>query len=312
MNRILYECLDFQVPAGGIRRLYRHVEVLSAAGFQASILHHTPGFKIEWFDSTAPVMYWDKGFVFDASDVLVIPEGHTNVMRDTRGFPCRRVVIALNWARIFGSLRIGVDWRSFDIKHVIAGSLYEKKFISETMGLESTAIVSGIDLDVFRPSPHKQCAIAFMPRKDTEYFHLIASIFRARCPQYIDVPFIPLENVSHDQVAKTLSTSGLFLANTFPEGLSRKTLEAMASGCLVVGFAGKGSLECMDHLVNCYLAADADALQAAEYLEAAVQSFKSGGSLEMQRAARKTAKKYSLTQEQVNVIAFWNKFMAQP
>jgi glycosyltransferase involved in cell wall biosynthesis len=48
-----------------------------------------------------------------------------------------------------------------------------------------------------------------------------------------------------DDVAKTLGTCHLFLATGFPEGCPLPPLEAMASGCIVTGFAGYGGWDYM-------------------------------------------------------------------
>ena len=167
MARILYECSDLEFPAGGMRRLYRHVEILTRHGFDAKILHHTPGYEPRWFDSPVPIDYWFEGYTFAHDDVLVIPEGHVDIMRVARDLPCRRVVIALNWGNIFRRLELGEDWRSLGLNNVIAGSRYEHEFILSSMGIESTVIASGIDTALFTPADRKQCLISCMPRKNT-------------------------------------------------------------------------------------------------------------------------------------------------
>jgi hypothetical protein len=309
MGRILYECLDLNFPTGGARRLYRHVEVLRKHGFDARMLHHTPGFVLSWFSSSAQVDYWTDDYEFFPDDVLVIPEGHTGTMRNTKDLPCRRLVIALNWANIFRNLRLGENWRSLGITNAIAGSLYEHQFILSTMGIQSATIVSGIDAELFSPANDKQCRITYMPRKNPEYFHLIAAVFRSKFPEYASVPFISIEMLPHVDVAKIFSESAIFLAHTFPEGLSRKTLEAMACGNIVVGFAGHGSLECMNHKSNCYLADDGDVLVAAELLGLAVSDFYSGRSVAMREAAITTARTYSLEREEKTIVKFWTTFL---
>jgi len=246
---------------------------------------------------------------FTADDILVIPEGHTDIMASTVFLPCRRVIIALNWANIFASLPVGLDWNSFQISGAIAGSEYEQTFIRETMGLDSTVIVSGIDSAMFKPSATKLCQIAFMPRKNARVFHLIASAFRSMFPEFSEVPFVPVDGVSHGQVAHVLAESAVFLATSFPEGLARPPLEAMASGCSVVGFAGRGSLEYMEHRKNCYLAADMDVLNAAQLLGAALRDFKEGTASVMQKAGRETALRYSLEREEETVVTYWGEFL---
>lgn len=312
MTRILYECWDLEKPFGGVRRLYRHVEILSRNGYDAAILHHRPGFRVEWLTSTAPVKYASSGLDLEPDDVLVIPEGHTDVIASTVFSPCRRVVIALNWANIFSALPVGLDWRHLGISEVIAGSQYEQTFVKQTMGLDSTVIVSGIDGTLFQPAARKVCQVAFMPRKNANVFHLIASVFRSKFPQYSEVQFVPIEGLAHEQVSRVLSESAIFLATSFPEGLARPPLEAMACGCVVVGFSGRGSLEYMDHLRNCYLADDMDVLSVAEHLGAALSAVEDGRAGGMQVAARETARRYSLEREEDTVLGYWRRCLATP
>ncbi len=307
-TRIFYQCLDMPEPSGGIRRLYRHVEILHAYGLPAWILHQRRGFKVGWFPTDAPIAYWETDFALRPSDILVIPEGHTDVIIATADAACERVIIALNWANIFRRLPIGQNWRDYGIRHVIAGSQYEREFIRRTMGIESCVLASGTDARLFHTS-RKQLQIAYMPRKNADLFHVIACCFRSMYPQWNHVPFVPIDRVSHEGVARVLSQSAVFLATSFPEGLARPPLEAMASGCLVVGFAGHGSLEYMTHGETCYRAEDGDLLTAAEYLHLALQQVVSGEAEPMIAAARETASRYSLEREEQAVIAFWRQFL---
>src|SRR3954470_5384147 len=47
---------DLKHPLGGMRMLYRHVDILNANGFQAYIVHSSPKFEIEWFEYSTPVL----------------------------------------------------------------------------------------------------------------------------------------------------------------------------------------------------------------------------------------------------------------
>jgi hypothetical protein len=310
-RRIFYECRDVSKPSGGIRRLYRHVEILTAHGIPACILHHARGFRISWFETQAPVAYWDRRFAFSPGDILVIPEGHTDVIIATAGAAYERVAIALNWANIYRRLAIGTDWRDYGIRHVIAGSQCERDFLLRSMGLDSVVLASGTDLDLFRDRGGKRLQIAYMPRKNADMFHMIACIFRSRFPQWAHVSFVPIDAVSHHDVARVMAESALFLATSFPEGLARPPIEAMASGCIVVGFAGRGSLEYMQHGESCYRADDGDALSAAEYLDLALQALTGGQAAAMKAAARETAARYSLEREEQRVLEYWQRFLAE-
>jgi Glycosyl transferases group 1 len=311
VKRIFYECRDVPHPSGGVRRLYRHVEILNKNGFSAFIVHHSSGFKPSWFEVNVPTLYWSDGITIDSEDVLVIPEGHTDIMMRTRNDNYRRIVIALNWANIYAHLPVGTDWRQLGIKHVISGSLYEQEFIRRSMGLSSVVIPSGVDLSLFNPRKQKIRQIAYMPRKNEKWFHIIAAIFRSQNDDLSSVPFVAIDKVSHREVARILCESAVFLATGFPEGLARPPIEAMAAGCIVVGFAGRGSLEYMQHGCNCLLADDMDALTAAEHLGAAVRLFGTPEAKEFEAAALQTAARYSLEREESNVVQYWTKFFSE-
>jgi Glycosyl transferases group 1 len=310
LNRIFYECKDVTAPSGGVRRLYRHVEILNRHGFQAYVLHHTPGFKPTWFETNAPTAYWTEELKLDRGDVMVMPASHPDVIIRTSGAEYERVVIALGWAFIYAGLPTGRDWRHFGIRHVIAGGMYEREFVLKSMGLESTVIASGVDFTLFQPAEHKKCQIAYMPRKNQNWFHMIASVFRSRGGDNADVPLVPIDKLSHREVGQLLSESAVFLNTAFPEGLARPPLEAMACGCLVVGFAGRGPLEYMRHEENCLIADDMDVLTAADHLATAIDRFRKGGAAEMQAAARCTAAAYSLEREEEKVVQYWTQFFS--
>src|SRR4051794_7674416 len=46
---------DFNLPAGGVRVFYRHVDTLNAAGLKASILHSRRGFRCTWFENNTQI-----------------------------------------------------------------------------------------------------------------------------------------------------------------------------------------------------------------------------------------------------------------
>ncbi|WP_296314950.1 glycosyltransferase [Winogradskyella sp. UBA3174] len=57
MPRLLFVCPDIQQPSGGIKQIYRQVDVLNKNNFEAYILHENSGFKCNWFANTTPVVY---------------------------------------------------------------------------------------------------------------------------------------------------------------------------------------------------------------------------------------------------------------
>jgi len=280
------------------------VEILNKHGIDAALLHRSPAFKISWFETTAPVRFYDDNFLFEDRDVLVIPEVMTSLMRLTSNLTLRRVAIALNWALIYRYLPPETDWRTYNIDQAIAGSHYEQEFIAKTMGIHAHILVSGTDTNVFHPSDVKDVQIVYMPRKNS-MAPVILGAFRSMYPGFKDVPSVAIENLSHREVAHILGKSAIFIAGSFPEGMARPPLEAMACGCIVVGFAGRGSLEYMRSQQNCYLADDGDVLGAAECLAKALSDILDGNSIPMQQEALRTAAQYDLANEEARVLEYW-------
>ena len=305
---IYYLCPDITIPSGGVRRIYRHVEILARHGFTTAVLHQSRNFQPGWFSSNVPVRDTEHLRYLRDKDILVLPEVcYQAITQQDVGY--RRVVIALSWAYIYYGLAPGQKYQTFGITDVICGCEYIREFIAATMGLSGRVIRAGIETDRFCPAAEKALQIACMPRKNKGYLHNIECAFRSQFPQFDHVPFIRLEGVDHDQVAARLAESALFLSTGFPEGIARPVLEAMASECLVVGFHGRGGLEYMRHRDNCYVVPDADVLGASKALAEAIIEFQSR-SRAMQGSARATALLYSNEREEEDVLTFWADFLS--
>ena len=60
-------------PSGGIKILYRHVDVLNRNGIDAALLHQNSGFRCSWFENETRIAYLDNKQL-SATDFLVIRE----------------------------------------------------------------------------------------------------------------------------------------------------------------------------------------------------------------------------------------------
>jgi glycosyltransferase involved in cell wall biosynthesis len=58
--RLLYLCPDYIAPSGGIRVIYRHVDILSRNGYDAFVVHEREGFRCTWFENSTPVLGWSS------------------------------------------------------------------------------------------------------------------------------------------------------------------------------------------------------------------------------------------------------------
>jgi glycosyltransferase involved in cell wall biosynthesis len=58
-----------------------------------------------------------------------------------------------------------------------------------------------------------------------------------------DFEIFPIEDMSEKQTAEVLRESMIFLSFGYPEGFSLPPAEAMACGCIVIGYHGMGGRE---------------------------------------------------------------------
>ena len=83
-----------------------------------------------------------------------------------------------------------------------------------------------------------------MPRKNSEHVHAILTALKLSSrPLPVLWTGQALVNLPHQQIAKHLSLSRIFLSFGFPEGFGLPVAEAMASGCWVIGYTGLGGNE---------------------------------------------------------------------
>src|SRR5690606_20220712 len=70
---VFYLAPDLAAPSGGTRVIYRHVDLLNAAGVEAAVVHQRRGFRCDWFPNSTPVVAAGQVTLAPA-DVIVVPE----------------------------------------------------------------------------------------------------------------------------------------------------------------------------------------------------------------------------------------------
>ena len=275
MPSILYFCPDFPLPSAGTKRLYRHVHHLNQAGFKAFIVHQKEGFSLSWHGIRVPVL-WIENLPHLAKDsVLVFPEVMSSLMQQTRDLTIPRIVIALNWALIYRNLPAGLNWKDFGILRAITPSPFVKQFIEWTMGLDVTLIENYVDTTRYAYQPEKKANnIAYISRKDLSG-EILRSVFERRQGSLCHYNWVRLGNLNEEHYASQLAHSRIFLATSQEEGMPTSVLEAMASGCIVIGYSGLGGSDFMrgdgpDQ--NCMLVENGDYLALGRCLEKVVDT----------------------------------------
>ena len=108
-------------------------------------------------------------------------------------------------------------------------------------------IVNAIEDNLFAFCFSHSKSIAYMPRKNFSHSHVFVELVKSQAWfQNSCWSFVPIVNKSLSDVSSILSSSSLFLSFGYPEGFGLPLAEAIASGCMVVGYDGIGGREISD------------------------------------------------------------------
>ena len=163
--------------------------------------------------------------------------------------------------------------------------------------------------DYFQPGP-KQLQIAFSPRKRLHEAVFLKEYFCDQAPEYADVPWRSLTNVSRQEAAAIMGQSPVYVALPMLESLGLMSLEAMASGCHVVGYTGLGGAEYATP-ENADWIAEGDHQGFVAKMRAALQLHESGTPDPKLEAGRKTAAQFTRETFEKELKAAWLAIMGE-
>lgn len=270
MKRFLFYVPSVATPTGGVSVILDWVQILRANGFQAEAFSDSPDYSYKFGKAHAEILYiaeaerkrvlHRKGIVTRVlglgragssskdtlscreDDVVIIPEYAANWLPDA--FPTQQLVLLVQAFTMFSN----PDYLS-GIKTKRFGSVIAVSDICE--GYSRFAgftpvhkVPIAIASDIFFPRP-KENTICYMPRRRPGDIDLVLNALRLN-KRIEDFQLCPIDRMPIAKVAEAMGRSRIFLSFSQREGFGLPPAEAMASGCLVVGFTGGGGDEYFD------------------------------------------------------------------
>ncbi len=317
---------------GGVAVLLQLVGILRSGGVEAILALREAG-RAPDEAGELPSVAFDQANP-GPEDVWLVPEGWPNALAPGLSGKARCMVYCQNWAYFFNGLPENVSWKNLPVSF-IAVSHPVSLFIETALGTAPPILRPGIDLGHFHPPMAKPTAspvrVAYMPRKNKALAEQIKAMTESRrSVTGVAAEWVPIEHLDRDGVAETLRSCHIFLATGYPEGFSLPPLEAMACGCLPVGFTGFGGWDYMRQARtgdpepsfplrsvpwggNGMYAHDGDVLAAALALDEALRWWAKGGRrLEAALAAcRETVSHYGLDRQREAVMALWKGVLGE-
>jgi glycosyltransferase involved in cell wall biosynthesis len=295
--------------------IYRFVDILNSAGISAAVVHRDRRFRCTWFENETTIR-GAKDVRFEGGDLLIIPEWY------------RRLIPLL----AIGVPHLILNQNAYE---TFSGVLYEEGKDAGVMSADTVGIVSisednlrylklcfpdkridsirlSIDTDLFQPRA-KRKVIALMPRKRLNELNQILHLLAQRNSLEGGWELLPIIHVSEREVAERLGHAAIFLALNAREGIAVPGLEALASGCVVVGFHGGSGEEYMTPDVAVPIA-DGEIASLVLALETEMERWvkKDQAQLEMtHRGVELVNAKYTRERERADVIRVFGEALAR-
>jgi hypothetical protein len=315
--KIYVLCPDHDEPSGGVRKLYRHVDVLNANGFSACIVHEKKGFRCTWFKSSTPVESYRrviKSITREPQSCMVVPEIYGPQIAEHAPGVKKVIFNQSGYYTFFGYTLdpsdLDTPYHHHDVIAALVVSEDTRAYLQYAFpGLQVHRLRNGIDPALFHYSEKKSRRIAFMPGKNDEDILQVVNLLKFRGVLQ-DYELAPIAGRSESETAAILRESLLFLNFGVQEGFGMPPAEAMACGAIVVGYDGIGGREFL-RAPYAYPVPTREVVRFAQSVEhlLALHAREPHALAEQARAAAAfITATYSPANEVHDIVAFWNQF----
>ena len=314
MTRIYILCPDWPEPSGGVKKLYRHAEVLGYHRIAATIVHQKRDFRPNWFQSSATVSYEDQ-IKPGASDFMLVPEvaaSQVFKMARWRGLP--KLIINQGAYQTFTGYsfvpnELESPYVDADFKGAIVVSDDSKRYLEFAFPtIKVIRIHNSVDPRLFYPTGTKKRQIAFMPRRNGKDALQVINMLKFRGTlDGFDLAVI--YKLPEGESARVLRESIIFLSLGKAEGSPLPPAEAMACGCLVIGYDGRGGREFITPEYAFPVEAG-DIVSFASTLESVIRQLRGDPEplrQKAQRASEFILGTYTPQREEADILAAWGE-----
>ncbi|UUX48377.1 glycosyltransferase family 4 protein [Nisaea acidiphila] len=311
MTQIAYLTVsNLTKPVGGIMVQAAHVAALAREGYDAKLCTTFSGDRPDWIDPNAPLVNSNRAAV-GPGDVLVLHDSVPRTMFDRfMSMPLRRVFFCQNHYFIDQTLSPEERLADFPIDAFICASEPIAAYLRDFHGVADPVVIRPGIMQPQVESVEKRLRVCFMPRKRLIESGAVIHRLRNLHPELADVAFVSIHGQHPAKVAEVMAECAVFLSLSVNEGLGLPPLEAMQSGCLVVGYHGGGGLDyATEESGLWYDSATPDDLVAllADALKRLKEQPKAFD--RMLEAGKRTAEGYRLDAMERELLRFWENFL---
>jgi hypothetical protein len=311
--RILVPAIDWTRPAGGVRKLYRHVDVLNANGIEALVMHQQPGFRCQWFENSTAVSAFDEVWPPRPTDIIMTPEILAwQFVTLAPGTP--KIIFNQNAYQTFAWRTEQYDVNPYleaDFRATIVVSEDSRAYIQHAFPRQTVfRIRYSIDPRLFFFDAAKKRQIAYMPRKKEKDAAQVLAIlkYRGMLDKY---HVVRIEDMTEAQTAQILRESAIFLSFSTQEGWGLPPMEAIACGCVTIGYDGRGGAEYFKEPYGTPIESE-DVPRFAAATEHAIRAIETNPAAMLERTRQASEfihQAYSSKQEAKDITTTWRQII---
>ena len=346
MPRYFFVQPQVERPVGGVNVTLQMIDVLQDAGYEAYSLYSEKSYRYDFFNSSRQSYYYpplrkiDHGLLgrygkvkkfankfakfkkascnhrldLRPDDVVILPEFVYDKYYAL--FSHQRLIISVQSVfALWRALRRDKAEGSEALKKFEAAITISKattdcvRCLTDLKLYEVSQSILSVHLDPFKK---KLKQIAYMPRKRKQEVDLFLGCIRD-FPVFQGWTFRAIDNSPPEEVGHILSESLVFLSFSEMEGFGLPPAEAMAAGCIVIGYTGVGGEEFFAEDASIPIA-DRDIVAFARTLENIIAEYEQDPSrLDAMRlkAVEKIARRYNPDTMRASLLEAWREIKNQ-
>lgn len=313
---LYFFCPENSQPSGGVKQIYRQVDILNNNGFSAFVVHQNENFRCNWFANSTLIAYTSQ-IEIKTDDYLIVPE---ILVKNIANIQPKTKKIIFNQNAYYTFYQFNKHLTDFncpyyhrDLLGVMVVSEDNKNYLNYVFpDLNIWQITYGINTNLFNHNCQKKKQIAFMSRKNYQDVLQVINLFKFR-NIYHNYNFVDIDSKSEAQVSQIFKESLIFLSFGYPEGFGLPPIEAMACECIVIGYHGNGGQEYFrpefSYPIQC-----GDIIGFTKTLESVIQEFETNPEFILAKAKKGREyilSKYSPAQEEESIVSTWNQIISQ-
>ncbi|WP_295231271.1 glycosyltransferase [uncultured Chryseobacterium sp.] len=342
-TKLYFICPNNKFASGGVKQIYRQVQILNSNGFNAYILHKKIGKRDKWFNIHVPILYSPNLFKqikylykgkkinfirkiildflkvrstdIDQNSILIFPEIYGPEIykiepKISKVIFNQNCYYTFNYFSIYNDYSLNIYNHPKTLATIVASDDAHRYMEYSFPELKIYKMRLGINSLIFNYYHDKERQICFMPRKLSDDVNQVINILQQR-DMLKNWNLISIDNKTEAEVADIMKKSTLFLSFNHKEGFGLPPVEAMACGCYVIGYTGQGGKEYFKKDFSMPVE-DGNIIEFVQKVEEAIKTYDVNPEKILQKgqlASEFILENYNLEHEEQDTVSIWKNIV---